>query len=150
MTSKWATRWGLSTNQLNTGGQTPFILVPKLTFLSLRQLTGRCQERPVLAMDPWIVAFPFDPPDLAKRKFDFCQQHRDMGSIQISGRCFFFWVFFLIVFSHSIWACLEKRIDWSVDVFCFLIHVAFFLVLEWKEVGKLLKGFSFWSDTIDH
>ena len=37
------------------------------------------QDRPVLAMDPWIVAFPFDPPDLAKRKFDFCQQHRDVG-----------------------------------------------------------------------
>ena len=34
------------------------------------------EDRPVLAMDPWIVAFPFDPPDLAKRKFDFCQQHR--------------------------------------------------------------------------
>lgn len=34
------------------------------------------EERPVLQMDPWILAFPFDPPDLAKRKFEFCQQHR--------------------------------------------------------------------------
>lgn len=34
------------------------------------------EERHVLQMDPWILAFPFDPPDLAKRKFEFCQQHR--------------------------------------------------------------------------
>ena len=34
----------------------------------------------MLQMDPWILAFPFDPPDLAKRKFEFCQQHRGLAS----------------------------------------------------------------------
>jgi hypothetical protein len=37
-------------------------------------------------MDPWILAFPFDPPDLAKRKFEFCQQHRGLASFNAAKR----------------------------------------------------------------
>ena len=44
-------------------------------------------------MDPWILAFPFDPPDLAKKKFEFCEQHRAFvrfWEVQIFGDSFFF------------------------------------------------------------
>ena len=43
---------------------------------AIEEESSSSEERPALEMDPWLLAFPFDPPELAKKKFDFCRAHR--------------------------------------------------------------------------
>lgn len=38
--------------------------------------SSSAEEPQALVMDPWILAFPFDEPALAKKKFDFCKANK--------------------------------------------------------------------------